>query len=163
MAAFLTPADVRRAILLAAILLVIALAPAIGQDQALPPDAIDPPRWPRSSQIFDAPDPFSLSGYDALHAIALIRRAGLLVRRTGAGRETIAVEEIEAIPAEEIPDYPPAHRRRWDLLLNGEPLEWDVMYIEYGGRLLSLRLLFTYRNMRPVPDIPYELGASSIP
>jgi hypothetical protein len=31
------------------------------------------------------------------------------------------------------------------------------MYITYGGRLLNLQLLFTYRNQRPVPDAPFVL------
>ncbi|MFO8043232.1 MAG: hypothetical protein R6U25_08530 [Alkalispirochaeta sp.] len=123
----------------------------------LPPDAIDPPAWPRSGKIYPAPEPFSLNGYDALQAMAIIRREGLLIERTGDGREIVVVDSIEAVPAEPIEDYPPQHQRRWDLLLNGEPLRWDTTYIEYGGRLLSLRLLFTYRNQRPVPDIPYVL------
>ncbi len=125
--------------------------------ETLPPDAIDPPVWPRSGQIYPAPEPFSLNGYDALQAMAMIRREGLLIERTGAGREIVVVDSIEAVPVDPIAEYPPQHRERWDLLLNGEPLRWDSTYIEYGGRLLSVRLLFTYRNQRPVPDIPYIL------
>lgn len=130
--------------------------PLLGQT-SLPPDAIDPPVWPRSGEIFPAPEPFTLNGYDALQAMAVIRREGLLIERTGEGRAIVVVESVEAVPADPIEDYPPQHRRRWNLLLNGEPLRWDTTYIEYGGRLLSLRLLFTYRNQRPVPDIPYVL------
>ena len=143
------------------IVLAVALATGVysitvlhGQE-ALPPDAIDPPMWPRSGEIYPAPEPFSLNGYDALQAMAMIRREGLLIERTGAGREIVVVDSIEAVPVDPITDYPPQHRERWDLLLNGERLRWDVTYIEYGGRLLSVRLLFTYRNQRPVPDIPY--------
>jgi len=129
-----------------------------GDDRrGLPPDAIEPPAWPRSTTIWPAPDPFSLNGYDALQAMSLIRRAGLLVERTGEGRRTVVVESVDAVPAEPLPEYPPGHRDRWDLLLNGEAISWDTLYVEYGGRLLSLRLLFTYRNQRPVPDIPYIL------
>jgi hypothetical protein len=134
---------------------VAAAPPPVGAQ--LPPDAIDPPAWPRSTVIYPAPEPFSLNDHDALHAMAMIRRAGLLVRATGGGRETVVVDSVAAVEADPIPDYPPAHRRRWDLVLNGEPLPWDSTYIEYGGRLLNLRLLFTYRNQRPVPDIPYVL------
>ncbi|MFW5695730.1 MAG: hypothetical protein ACOCYB_11220, partial [Alkalispirochaeta sp.] len=123
----------------------------------VPPDAIEPPAWPRSGEIFPAPEPFSLNGYDALQAMAIIRREGLLIERTSDGREIIVVESIEAVPVDPIEEYPRQHRDRWDLALNGEPLRWDTTYIEYGGRLLSLRLLFTYRNQRPVPDIPYIL------
>lgn len=148
-------AGVARAARIAVIGLLIAV-PLPGQT-LLPPDAIDPPAWPRSGEIFPAPDPFSLNGYDALQAMAIIRREGLLIERTGEGREIVVVDSIEAIPAEPLQDYPPQHQQRWDLLLNGEPLRWNTTYIEYGGRLLNLRLLFTYRNQRPVPDIPYSL------
>jgi hypothetical protein len=139
-----------------AVLGLLIAAPGTAQT-GLPPDAIDPPEWPRSGEIYPAPDPFTLNGYDALQAMAIIRREGLLIERTGDGRDIVVVDSIEAIPAEPIEDYPPQHRQRWDLLLNGEPLRWDTTYIEYGGRLMSLRLLFTYRNQRPVPDIPYIL------
>jgi hypothetical protein len=50
---------------------------------------------------------FSLNGYDALQAMALIRRAGLLVERTGEGRRTVVVDSVDAVPAEPLPDYPP--------------------------------------------------------
>jgi hypothetical protein len=132
-------------------------APAAADRTGLPPDAIEPPAWPRSSAIWPAPEPFSLNGYDALQAMALIRRAGLLVERTGEGRRTVVVDSVDAVPAEPLPEYPPGHRDRWDLVLNGEAISWDTLYVEYGGQLLSLRLLFTYRNQRPVPDIPYVL------
>jgi hypothetical protein len=140
-----------------AVVLGMLIAAPLRAQAALPPDALDPPEWPRSGEIYPAPEPFTLNGYDALQAMAMIRREELLIERTGEGREIIVVESIEAVSAEPIEDYPPHHRQRWDLLLNGEPLRWDSTYIEYGGRLVSLRLLFTYRNQRPVPDIPYIL------
>ncbi|MEX2444182.1 MAG: hypothetical protein WD492_11275 [Alkalispirochaeta sp.] len=160
MAAILTVAQivartvvVRGAVMVAVLILVSSLS----AQTPLPPDAIDPPAWPRSGGIYPAPEPFTLNGYDALQAMAMIRREGLLIERTGSGREIVVVDSIEAVPADPVEEYPPQHRQRWDLLLNGEPLRWDSTYIEYGGRLLSLRLLFTYRNQRPVPDIPYVL------
>lgn len=125
--------------------------------EVLPPDAIDPPAWPRSRAIYDAPEPFSLNGYDALQAIAMIERERLLIRRNGENREIVAVDSIEAIEVEPLPDMPRNHRRRYDLLLNGEALPWSELYINYGGRLLNLQLLFTYRNQRPVPDVPFVI------
>ncbi len=123
----------------------------------LPPDALDPPAWPRSTAIYDTPDPFSLNGYDALHAIALLKRERLLIRRTGSSREIVPVRSVEAREVEPIEEMPPLHRRRYTLILNEEPIEWERMYIDYGGRLLNLQLLFTYRNQRPVPDAPFVL------
>lgn len=131
-----------------------------GGAQEMPPDAIDPPAWPRATDIFPAPEPFSVNGYDALQAAHLIRRAGLLVRPAGGKREIVAVRTVEIVEASQekrIEQMPPGHRKRYDLVLNGEPLDWDSLYIEYGGRLVNLRLLFTYRNQRPAPNIPYSL------
>jgi hypothetical protein len=130
-------------------------APAPGD--RLPPDAIDPPAWPRSTAIYDTPDPFSLNGYDALHAIALLKRERLLIRRTGSSREIVPVRSVVAREVEPLEEMPPLHRRRYTLILNEEPIEWERMYITYGGRLLNLQLLFTYRNQRPVPDAPFVL------
>lgn len=123
----------------------------------LPPDAIEPSTWPRSTTVNPTPDPFSLMWYDAQHAAALIRRAGLLVHRGPGGRETIAVRSVEIVEVGPVEDLPPAHRRRWDLILNGEPLDWSNTYIEWGGELTNLQLLFTYRNQRPVPEAPFVL------
>ena len=123
----------------------------------LPPDAIDPAGWPRSTAIYDTPDPFSLNGYDALHAIALLKRERLVIRRTGSSREIVPVRTVVARELDPMEEMPPLHRRRYTLVLNDEPIEWERMYIDYGGRLLNLQLLFTYRNQRPVPDAPFVL------
>jgi hypothetical protein len=125
--------------------------------ERLPPDAIDPPAWPRSTTIFATPDPFTVNGYDAIQAMAMIRSAGLLVRLVGSEREIVPVESLSAERAGTMPSLPAPHRERWQLLLNGEPLAWDELYVEYGGRLTNLQLLFTYRNQRPVPDVPFRL------
>ncbi|MFW5644219.1 MAG: hypothetical protein ACOCYQ_09340, partial [Alkalispirochaeta sp.] len=122
------------------------------RDTRLPPDAIEPAVWPRSSAIYPAPDPFSVNYYDARLAAAMIRRERLLIRRVGSGREIVPVRTIEIRDVGTDERLPETHRRRYDLVLNGDPLPWDELYIEYGGRLLNMQLLFTYRNQRPVPD-----------
>ena len=139
-----------------------ATAPLTAQERAagepLPPDAVEPLAWPRSTRTFPAPEPFSLNGYDARQAMAMIRRVGLLVRGGNtASREIIVVDSVEAVRGEVIDGYPPLHRQRWDILLNGAPVDWDDTYIEYGGRLVNLQLLFTYRNQRPIPPVPFLL------
>ncbi|MCG8478488.1 MAG: hypothetical protein MI724_05280 [Spirochaetales bacterium] len=152
----------RRLRIVAAFMTVWATAPLTAQDriaeEPLPPDALEPLSWPRSTRIFRSPEPFSLNGYDARQAMAMIRRVGLLVRgRDTASREIIVVDSVEAVRGDTIEDYPPLHRQRWDVLLNGAPIDWDDTYIEYGGRLVNLQLLFTYRNQRPVPPVPFLL------
>ncbi len=123
----------------------------------VPPDAIEPPAWPRSIEMYPAPEPFNVNGYDAMQAVALIRRAGLLIRRTGRSREIVAVRSVEAVETDRAETMPELHRRRFDVLLNGEPLEWSTHYVEYGGRMVNLQILFTYRNQRPVPSAPFYL------
>lgn len=147
------------------ILWATVLAPIDAQESAagepLPPDALEPLAWPRSTRIFPSPEPFSLNGYDARQATAMIRRAGLLIRgRDVASREIIVVNTVEAVRGTVIEDYPPLHRQRWNLHLNGAPISWDDTYIEYGGRLVNLQLLFTYRNQRPV-RVPQRHGADA--
>ncbi len=148
------------AVLTAAALIFLCVGTVFGQDAdsaALPPDALDPPAWPRSATIFPTPDPFSVNGYDALQAIALLRRAGMVMKVDGDFREIIAVRSVEAEKIPPIDSMPEGHVERYDLLLNGEPLRWDLHYVEYGGRMVNLQLLFTYRNQRPVPDVPFIL------
>ncbi len=100
-----------------------------------------------------APEPFSLSGRDAVEAIALLRRVGFLsVVDTWTGSMvTVAVEEVwaEFLGLDE--SFPPGHHRRFDLVVNRRGIDWERTYIRYDGRQLLLRQLFTYRNQRPVP------------
>lgn len=144
--------------LLVAAWAVVATAGVAGQDERLPPDAIEPPAWPRSTRIWPAPDPFTLNSYDARQAAALIRRARLLVvPESDTSRRILPVRSVSIVSAGRDERYPPTHRDRWDIELNGEPLDWRSTYVENGGRLVNLQLLFTYRNQRPVPDEPFRL------
>jgi hypothetical protein len=52
---------------------------------------------------------------------------------------------------------PVGHQYRFNLLVNGESLDWEQTYVEYDGKLTNLRLLFTYRNQHPPPDLIYFL------
>ncbi|MDC7241002.1 MAG: hypothetical protein PQJ50_11645, partial [Spirochaetales bacterium] len=45
--------------------------------------------------------------------------------------------------------FPKGHRNRYDIIVNGEALDWDNSYFEYGNDLVNLRLLFLYRNQHP--------------
>lgn len=140
-------------VILAALLTLVALS-ASALEQPAPPTAIVPTR-----------DPFSLNAYDATQALWMIRRAGLLQSWSpGGSRSNIAVREVRAVLVEIDRDAPTAAlRRRYDLLLNGEPLDWRTTYIEYGGRMVNLQLLFTYRNQYPPADLPYRISEEQTP
>jgi hypothetical protein len=113
---------------------------------------------PWTGPIVPSPEPFSLSARDATHAIALIRRVGLLQWWDGESRpRTVAVRQVYARQVGYNPDAYERHRERFDLVLNNEPLDWDHLYIAYDEDVLNLRLLYTYRNQQPVPDVPYRL------
>lgn len=105
-----------------------------------------------------ASEPFSLSGYDASHAVAMISRARILQHWDGKNRpQNVGVETVRAIFVGFDLSAFEGHQERYDVELNGARLDWDHTYIEYDGDMLNLRLLFTYRNQHPVPDAPYRL------
>lgn len=106
--------------------------------------------------IVPAPQPFSLSAYDALHARAMLYRVGFVQLWYGQGMpRTVAVERVDTVRIGRDDGFPPGHRVRYDLRLNDGALDWDHTYIEYDGRMVSLRLLFTYRNQYPPDDLEY--------
>ncbi len=112
----------------------------------------------RGDAIVPNADPFSLNAYDAVSALALIERAGLLQLWDGSGLpETVAVTEAKAVYIGTDEEAVPAQRNRYDIVVNGEPLDWQRTYVEYGGRMVSLRLLFTYRNQHPPPGLRYMI------
>ncbi len=114
----------------------------------------------RGQAIVPNPSPFSLNSYDALHAASLIRRVGFLQLWDGRGMpETVAVNRVESVHIGFDPDAVPARRQRYDLHVNGQALEWNVTYIEYAGRMVNLRLLFTYRNQHPPEGLEYVIPA----
>jgi hypothetical protein len=121
-----------------------------------------------------APEPFSLSGRDALQAVALLRRVGFVsvadtsISPGGSSRSfsdyplvTVPVRDIRARFLGVDEGYPPGHVRRFDLVINGRPLEWGRTYIFYNGRQLLLQQLFTYRNQHPVPWGPGADGTTT--
>ena len=108
--------------------------------------------------MLPAPEPFTLNSHDVIDAVWMIRRSFALVYRSGEGtRRTVPVRSVESVWAGFNPDAYENHQNRYDILLNGEPLDWDHLYIEYAGSLVNLRLLYTYRNQQPIPDVQYRL------
>lgn len=102
--------------------------------------------------------PFSLNAYDAVHALYLLRRQLFVqLRERDGSYRTIRVRRVRALrlPDAENP-LTPFERKRYDILLNGERLDWENSYIAYDERLLNLRLLYTYRNGGLPEGLPYE-------
>jgi hypothetical protein len=95
-----------------------------------------------------APEPFTLSARDAVTAIALLRRVGFLsvIDSSTDSMVTVALREVWAEFRGLDESYPLGHHRRFDLVVNGQHIDWDRTYIRYDGRQLFLCRLFTYRN-----------------
>jgi hypothetical protein len=91
-------------------------------------------------------------------AKALLERVGVVLVRTGEGAtRSVGVRRVRIEYVGDNPHLPEPYRQRFDLRLNGAPLDWDATYIEYDFRMVNMQLLFTYRNQRPVPEGPYRL------
>lgn len=133
----------RRAVFFGLILAVTAFAAAAEEEW-------DPP-------IVPAAVPFTVNSYDAIDAVLMLRRAGLLQYRFADGATRI-------VPVESVYSYwvgfdPAAyknHQNRYNLMLNNEPIDWGNLFVEYGGEMINLQLLYTYRNQQPVPDVRYR-------
>jgi hypothetical protein len=109
-----------------------------------------------------SPLPFSLNSYDVIDAVWMIRRARVLLYRYADGSvEPIRVRTASSVWIGYDRKAYEGHRNRYDVLLNGEPLDWGNTYIEYDGEMLNMQLLWTYRNQRPVPDVPYRLPGAA--
>ena len=123
---------------------------------------------PESPILYPTPEPFSVNAWDAVQALWMIRRVGLLwyeapsaqddeTGRYGDSSRVVRVDSVRAVYVGEDETYPAVHKERYNLVLNGEPIDWANLYIEYGGVMRNLQLLYTYRNQRPFPDRQYRL------
>jgi hypothetical protein len=114
------------------------------------------------SGLYRSPEPFSVNEYDVVQALWLLRRARLLIQLGPNGERTIVpVRNVEAVTAVYIgtdPEAPgPQHEDRYDIILNGDPLDWANTYIRYNNRMVNLQALFTYRNQLPESGLPLYL------
>ena len=118
--------------------------------------AAHPDSW--QDDFKPAPEPFSLNSYDVIQAVQMLRRERFLQYWDYVSAPvTIIVREVYSVHVGFDPDALEEHRNRYDVILNGIPVDWDHTYIHYGSDMINLRLLFTYRNQQPVPGVPYRL------
>ena len=123
---------------------------------ALPASDGQAPPW--VGPILPPNEPFTLNSYDFIDAVAMIRRARKLLYWDHSTRPRIVpVRRVESVPVAFDSQAWENHQHRYDILLNGEPIDWDRLYIEYAGDMINLRMLYTYRNQQPPPDLPYRL------
>ena len=107
--------------------------------------------------IFPEPVPFSLDSISAIDCIALLRETHFLQVKNDEGESaTLVVNTVWSYFLGYDERYPEGHRLRYDIIVNGSPLDWDRSFIEYGEEMLNLRLLFLYRNMHPGQELEYR-------
>jgi len=114
--------------------------------------------WDQAAPFPPASEPFTLNSYDVIQAVLMIRREPALLRADDDGSRTIVpVRSVRSVWVNLDPEAYENHQNRYDVELNGDLLDWDHLFIEYGGTMVNLRLLFTYRNQQPIPDVRYRV------
>jgi hypothetical protein len=109
------------------------------------------------SVIIPGPVPFSLDANSAKYCIQLLKGNRFIEFKNDTSKSTIIeVHTVWSFFLGLMENYPEGHRLRYDIIVNGTPLDWDNSFIEYGGELINLRLLFTYRNQYPPQDLKYR-------
>ncbi|MBI9106441.1 MAG: hypothetical protein JEZ04_06800 [Spirochaetales bacterium] len=106
--------------------------------------------------IIPGPEPFSLDGGSAIYCINLLKNNRFIEKKDESAKYRIVeVQTLWSWFMEYDKNYPEGHRRRYDIIVNGTPVDWDNSYIEYGSEMLNLRLLFLYRNQHPPKSLEY--------
>ncbi|MBB6479402.1 hypothetical protein [Spirochaeta isovalerica] len=117
--------------------------------------------WSQPSEIIPGPEPFSVDGRSAIYCINLLRTNPFLEYRDQMGRSSIlTVRTVWSWFLDFDETYPEGHQLRYDIIVNSEPLDWDNCFIEYGGEMINIRLLFTYRNQYPPGGLDYRVSKS---
>ncbi len=109
------------------------------------------------SLIIPGPAPFTLDATSAIYCIDLLRENRFIEIKNDNGKtEIVKVHTVWSIFLGLDKNYPAGHNRRYDIIVNGTPLDWDKSFIEYGGDMLNLHLLFLYRNQHPPRGLEYN-------
>ena len=106
--------------------------------------------------IFESPDPFSLDARSAIYCINLLRNNRYIEKKDESAKyKIVEVSTVWSWFLEYNETYPEGYRKRYDIIVNGTPLDWKNSYIEYGGEMMNLGMLFLYRNQYPSENLEY--------
>lgn len=116
--------------------------------------------WAQDSSTYDViipgPEPFSLDVGSAIYCINLLKTVRFMeVKDENDKSDIVTVKNVWSWFLDYDESYPEGYRKRYDIIVNGTPLDWDNSYIEYGGEMLNMRLLFLYRNQYPPESLEY--------
>ena len=99
--------------------------------------------------LYPDPEPFSIDAESAVYCISILKGKRYLERDDSEHYSVVQVETVWSELTGYNEAYPPGHRRRYDIIVNGAYLNWDNSYLEYGNDMINMRLLFMYRNQHP--------------
>lgn len=106
--------------------------------------------------IIPGPIPFSLDATSAINCIEILKRNRFIQVNDENGTSNIVeVHTVWSIYLGLDENSPGGHQRRYDIILNGAPLDWDHSFVEYNGEMINLHLLFLYRNQYPPQGLKY--------
>lgn len=107
--------------------------------------------------LYPNPEPFSLDASSAIYCIELLRSTPFIeVKEENGTSSIVKVEKVWSLYLKNDEIYPPGHIRRYDIIVNEKPMDWNNSYIEYGGEMINLQLLFLYRNQHPPEGLAYK-------
>jgi hypothetical protein len=116
-----------------------------------------PPGKDQNSILIPGPTPFSLDSGSAVYCIDLLKNNPLIEIKNDSGKSTtVKVNTVWSFFLEFDENYPSGHQLRYNIIVNGTLLDWDKSFIEYGGKMINLRLLFLYRNQHPPKGLDYR-------
>ncbi len=109
------------------------------------------------SIILPGPEPFSLDTKSTIYCINILKGNRIIEKKNDTSKSTIVeVHTVWSFFLGFEENYPEGYRLRYDIIVNGTPLDWDNSYIEYGSEMINLRLLFLYRNQYPPQGLKYR-------
>lgn len=136
-------------IIFAITILIIVTAPLHGQDDSMS-------QYNTFSYTIPGPEPFTIDDSSAIYCINLLRSTPFIEVKDETGNTGIVkVKTVWSYFLGVDESYPKGHQLRYDIIINGEPLDWNNSFIEYGGDMINLRLLFLYRNQHPPGNLEY--------
>ncbi|MDC7124116.1 MAG: hypothetical protein PQJ46_01015 [Spirochaetales bacterium] len=100
--------------------------------------------------IVKTPEPFSIDARSAIYCINLLKNNRYLEKQNNKAKyNIIEVKTVWSWFIKYDESFPEGYRKRYDIIVNGNNMDWDNSYIEYGGKMINLKILFLYRNQYP--------------
>lgn len=112
-----------------------------------------------NSIIYPCPQPFSIDARSAIYCINILRNSRYLEKTDDSAKyKIVEVETVWSWFLKYDESFPEGYRKRYDIIVNGIAIDWDNSFIEYGGKMINMKLLFLYRNQNPPAGLGHYLS-----